>query len=153
MLCDFANEKGMKGFLHPVIRAILLHFWITYDHPFLDGNDLNYFLSHKLEVICVSINPLKESIRRKHEESESLRRNLGAGGDFNHRQIALLKRALKHPCATYTVVSHQNSHGISNQTAKNDLTALEAKELLQRGKSGKAFVHSPSADLAEKLGL
>lgn len=37
-LCDFANEPGMNGFLHPVIRSILLHFWIAYDHPFVDGN-------------------------------------------------------------------------------------------------------------------
>ena len=102
-LCDFANEAGMTGFLHPVIRSILLHFWIAYDHPFVDGNgrtaralfywsmlrngywlaeyfsisheilkapkqyyraflhtetdgnDLNYFILHQLEVICASI--------------------------------------------------------------------------------------------------
>jgi len=35
----FANgEEGTSGFLHPVIRAILLHFWLAYDHPFEDGN-------------------------------------------------------------------------------------------------------------------
>lgn len=37
-LCDFANEVGDTGFLHPVVRSILLHFWIGYDHPFVDGN-------------------------------------------------------------------------------------------------------------------
>jgi Fic family protein len=38
-LCDFANE-GDEGepFVHPVLRAILLHFWLAYDHPFVDGN-------------------------------------------------------------------------------------------------------------------
>lgn len=38
-LCDFANE-GDEGeiFIHPVIRAILLHFGLAYDHPFEDGN-------------------------------------------------------------------------------------------------------------------
>jgi Fic family protein len=25
-------------FVHPVVRAILLHFWLAYDHPFVDGN-------------------------------------------------------------------------------------------------------------------
>lgn len=35
----FANgETETTGFLHPLIRAIILHFWIGYDHPFLDGN-------------------------------------------------------------------------------------------------------------------
>jgi Fic family protein len=38
-LCDFANEGGDEGvFIHPVIRAILLHFGLAYDHPFEDGN-------------------------------------------------------------------------------------------------------------------
>jgi len=37
-LCDFANHKTPEYFVHPVVRAILLHFWIGYDHPFVDGN-------------------------------------------------------------------------------------------------------------------
>lgn len=39
-MCDFANGKddGTEGFLHPVVRGILLHFWLAYDHPFVDGN-------------------------------------------------------------------------------------------------------------------
>jgi Fic family protein len=38
-MCAFANEGGDEGrFIHPVIRAILLHFWLAYDHPFEDGN-------------------------------------------------------------------------------------------------------------------
>ena len=37
-MCRFANETPDGSFLHPVIRAILLHFWLAYDHPFEDGN-------------------------------------------------------------------------------------------------------------------
>lgn len=38
-LCEFANEGDYaERFVHPVIRAILLHFWLAYDHPFEDGN-------------------------------------------------------------------------------------------------------------------
>ena len=38
-LCEFANEgEAAEHFMHPVIRAILLHFWLGYDHPFQDGN-------------------------------------------------------------------------------------------------------------------
>lgn len=38
-LCDFANQ-GDDGdyFIHPVVRAISIHFMIGYDHPFVDGN-------------------------------------------------------------------------------------------------------------------
>jgi len=37
-MCEFANGKTPAGFIHPVIRAIILHFWLAYDHPFVDGN-------------------------------------------------------------------------------------------------------------------
>jgi Fic family protein len=37
-MCDFANGIETEGFIHPVVRAIMLHFWLAYDHPFADGN-------------------------------------------------------------------------------------------------------------------
>jgi Fic family protein len=38
-LCHFADGGESSGpFMHPAIRAILLHFWLAYDHPFVDGN-------------------------------------------------------------------------------------------------------------------
>lgn len=198
-LCQFANHRGMNGFLHPVLRSIILHFWIAYDHPFIDGNgrtaramfywsmlrhgfslaeffsisheilkapkkyyraflytetdenDLNYFILHQLEVIKSSITALKDYMVRKRGEMESVRRLLGPSAGFNHRQLALLKHALKHPFAAYTVTSHKNSHGVSYQTAMNDLAHLENRGLLQKRKVGKAFVFSPTVDLATRI--
>lgn len=37
-LIDFANDAVDESFIHPVVRAIMLHFWIGYLHPFTDGN-------------------------------------------------------------------------------------------------------------------
>lgn len=38
-ICAFANAgEEQRPFVHPVLRAILLHFMIGYDHPFADGN-------------------------------------------------------------------------------------------------------------------
>ncbi len=37
-MCDFANGKTPNWFIHPALRAIILHFWLGYDHPFVDGN-------------------------------------------------------------------------------------------------------------------
>ncbi len=37
-LCHFANFSSDENFIHPVIRAIILHFMLAYDHPFVDGN-------------------------------------------------------------------------------------------------------------------
>lgn len=38
LMCDFANGRIPDHFVPPAIRAILLHFWLAYDHPFVDGN-------------------------------------------------------------------------------------------------------------------
>lgn len=39
LLCDFANQSDdSEPFVPPVVRAILVHFWLAYDHPFVDGN-------------------------------------------------------------------------------------------------------------------
>jgi Fic family protein len=37
-MCTFANADGDQSFIHPVVRSILLHLWLAYDHPFVDGN-------------------------------------------------------------------------------------------------------------------
>lgn len=39
-LVDFANapDDNRGTYLHPVLRSILLHFQLAYDHPFADGN-------------------------------------------------------------------------------------------------------------------
>lgn len=37
-MCAFANGESDTGFTHPVVRAILVHLWLGYDHPFEDGN-------------------------------------------------------------------------------------------------------------------
>lgn len=38
VLYDYANETTEKRFTHPVIKAINLHFYLSYIHPFNDGN-------------------------------------------------------------------------------------------------------------------
>lgn len=38
-MCAFANSsEDSEPFIHPVLRGMLLHFWLAYDHPFEDGN-------------------------------------------------------------------------------------------------------------------
>jgi Fic family protein len=34
----FANDEYGEKFIHPLIKAIMIHFWIGYLHPFTDGN-------------------------------------------------------------------------------------------------------------------
>jgi Fic family protein len=37
-MLTFANRESDRPFLHPLLRAIILHFWLAYLHPFVDGN-------------------------------------------------------------------------------------------------------------------
>jgi len=53
-LCDFANQEQGKVFIHPVVKAIILHFWLAWLHPYVDGNGRTartlfywYMLKHK----------------------------------------------------------------------------------------------------------
>jgi Fic family protein len=199
-LCDFANQPDETlPFIHPVLRGILLHFWLAYDHPFKDGNgrtaralfywlmlrrdfwlfqfisisqiilrsrrdygmaflktetdsnDLNYFLLHQLQVIEQAIAALHDYIRRKTQELEEVGKNIKAIEEFNHRQQALLNRALRHPGTSFTIESHQNSHAVSYATARSDLLRLVKLQLLNQRKRGKAFVFEAPVDLEQRL--
>lgn len=37
-LCSFFNGNGSEGFIHPIVKAIIIHFMVAYVHPFVDGN-------------------------------------------------------------------------------------------------------------------
>lgn len=199
-MCDFASSQGDEdAFMHPVVRAILLHFWLAYDHPFVDGNgrtaralfywsmlssrywlaeyisvsrilkmapsqygraflhtetdenDLTYFLVYQLRVIERAIEELKGYLRKKMAEVRQVEALLKRSADLNHRQLALLSHALKHPGRQYTVQSHQTSHRVSTVTARTDLVDLAERRLLRQRKVGKAFVFTAPADLGGRL--
>lgn len=38
-LVEFANTSPeSEPFIHPLVRAAVLHFWLAYEHPYVDGN-------------------------------------------------------------------------------------------------------------------
>jgi Fic family protein len=37
-LCSYVNTDNEEEFVNPVIKGILIHFWLAYVHPFMDGN-------------------------------------------------------------------------------------------------------------------
>ncbi|MDH2433411.1 Fic family protein [Pokkaliibacter sp. MBI-7] len=202
-LCWFANQTDEDAFVHPVIKAILLHFMIGYDHPFVDGNgrtaralfywamskygywlmeyisisniikqapvqygkaylhvetdenDLTYFLIHQVQVIKEAVVSLQNYLQRKAselEEAESLLERSRARGELNHRQLSLLKHALKNPGAIYRIQEHQSSHAISYQTARTDLLRMsDVWGLLRKRKYGREFVFASPQSLRELL--
>ena len=197
-LCRFANGQDIDTFLHPVVRAIIVHFWLAYDHPFTDGNgrtaralfywsmlsqgywlaefltistilqearskydrsflytetdelDATYFIMYQLQVIMKAINQLEGYLTRKMAEVKRTEK-LIKRADFNHRQVALLSHALRHPDQVYTVHSHQKSNKVAQETARTDLIGLEERGLLTRHRIGKAYNFVPVADLEDRL--
>jgi Fic family protein len=198
-MCAFANAKVDDTFVHPVVRAIILHFWIGYDHPFVDGNgrtaralfywsmlsrrywlaeyitisriikkapgqysraflytetddnDLTYFIEYQLSVILRAIEELQAYLRRKMQEIRQVEALLRRSVGLNHRQLAVLSHALKHPGMRYTIQSHRRSHDVVYQTARTDLLNLSERDLLTVRKMGKSYVFSAPSDLSERL--
>ena len=198
-MCDFANGKTPANFVHPALRAIILHFWLGYDHPFVDGNgrtaralfywamlrqgywlfeyisisdillkaptkyyrsflysetddnDLTYFLVHQTEVIRRAIENLHSYIRRKTVEVEEGEWLLRGWGNLNHRQVALISHALRHPGMIYNIEGHQRSHDSAYDTARRDLLTLASEGLLEQGKRGKALIFRAPKDLAVRI--
>ncbi len=198
-MCAFANEAAAEGYLPPIVKAVILHFWLAYDHPFEDGNgrtaralfywyglkqgfwlfefisistilkkaparygrsylytetdenDLTYFILNQLDVILRALDQLRRYVARKMQEARNVRRTLKPSADLNHRQIALLGHAHRHPGHSYTVASHQTSHGVVYDTARTDLLGLAAKGLLHKEKAGRKYLFRAPDDLAERL--
>lgn len=208
-LCDFANADTLAmsesgNFLHPVVKAIALHFMLGYDHPFCDGNgrtaralfywamaregywlaefisissiikaspaqygkaylhtetddnDLTYFLIHQLDVIHKAITALHEFLRNKvqgiNDAEQMLTRNPRLKGKLNFRQLALLRHALKHPRFAYVIEEHQNSHGISYDVARKDLSFMaDELRLLNKTRDGKRYLFVVPDDLERRI--
>ena len=198
-MCAFANGRDDDGFVHPVVRAIILHFWVGYDHPFVDGNgrtaralfywsmlsqgywlaqflsissilakapasyarsylytetdgnDLTYFLDYQLGVICRAVAALLRYLDRKTEEVRNVERLIRGAAGFNHRQLALLGHALRHPGTRYTFQSHKRSNGVAYQTARTDLLSLSQSNLLIESRVGRSYQFEAPSDLADRL--
>jgi Fic family protein len=104
LLCQFANE-GDDGelFVHPVVRAILLHFWLAYDHPFEDGNGrtariLFFWLMHTRGYWLVEYLPISRLIRRAPAQYvRAFMETETDGGDTTYfllHQLGIIERAI-----------------------------------------------------------
>ena len=126
-----------------------------YERSFLlsesDDNDLTYFLLAQVKVIQQAIGSLHTYLERKAHEVGTLQQRLGGMEGLNHRQLALLRHALRHSGFRYSVLSHQNSHGVSHQTARSDLQKMASRGLLLPGKDGRREIFRVPEDLPARL--
>jgi len=68
--CEWANaEEDAARFIHPVVKAIILHFMVGYDHPFTDGNGrtaraLFYWLMARNRYWLIGYTSISRSINK-----------------------------------------------------------------------------------------
>ena len=120
-------------------------------HTETDDNDLTYFVLYQLSVLSRAIADLNTHLRLKVNEIRATERLLRAHDSLNHRQLALLTHALKHPDFAYTIRSHQSSHGIVYQTARADLLGLLSRSFLEKRRRGRVLAFFPVQDLQERI--
>ena len=70
---NFANDEDQNEFIHPVVKAILIHFWFAYLHPFTDGNGrmarlLFYWYLLKKGYWAFSYLPISSVIKKSPEQ-------------------------------------------------------------------------------------
>ncbi|MDO4773876.1 MAG: Fic family protein [Candidatus Saccharibacteria bacterium] len=68
-LIHYVNDDNEDNFVHPVIKAIILHFWIGYLHPFVDGNGriartLFYWYMLRHDYWAFTYLPISAAIKR-----------------------------------------------------------------------------------------
>ena len=129
---------------------------VPYARAFLDSEqddgDLTYFFLHQAAVIRRAMHDLETYLQRKTEELRAVQHTIRAlPGEFNHRELALIDHAVRNPGTRYTVVSHQTSHAVSQQTARADLLHLERVGYLRSQRVGKRVEWSSPADLAARV--
>jgi len=200
-MLDFANSESDDGgaFIHPVLRAIISHFWLAYEHPFRDGNgrmaralfywtmlrhgyelaeflsisgpidrkpmaycrafayvetddaDLTYFILHQLDVLQEALDELLAHLKERAKRARELSSIIADFDRLNHRQRALLQKAVRHPLQNYTIEGHATSHGVHYQTARNDLQALVALGYFEPERVGKGKRFRPADKLTQLI--
>ena len=107
---------------------------------------------HQLDVILRAIADVESYITRKTEQVRQVEETLRRSTDLNHRQLALLAHAIRHPNAEYTIRSHMTSHAVAYATARADLFRLADLGLLERRRAGRrSYRFWVPSDLEERV--
>lgn len=117
-----------------------------------DDGDLTHFFLYHLRVVARAIEDLHKYLAVKAEELREVQATIRlTPGQYNYRQLAVIDHAVRNPGATYTAQSHATSHNVTQQSARNDLSGLEGRGLLQRVKIGRRYAWTPAPDISDRL--
>ncbi|MEA3281354.1 MAG: Fic family protein [Euryarchaeota archaeon] len=105
--CGFANTEPTEFYLHPIVKAIVLHYLIGYIHPFNDGNGRTaralfywYLISQRydwLEYVAVStaIKNAPVKYTRAYIHSETDNNDITYFVKFNLRQLDIALKSFE----------------------------------------------------------
>lgn len=150
-------REGYWLFEYLPISRIFLNAPAKYARAYLytetDGNDLTYFSDYHLSVIVRAIEELRTYLTKQASDMLEAKSLLDGWTDkLNHRQIALLHDAIKHPGKNYTIKHHAGTHHVTNATARSDLFELQRQyHLLKVVKEGRKWVFTPEPRMLKKL--
>jgi Fic family protein len=137
------------------ISAILKARPTKYARSFLycegDALDLTYFVLDQLAVLGQALTRLDEYVERKRSELDIVARLIDRPDRFNHRQRAVLGRALAHPGREFTISEHAREHHVVYQTARTDLLALAEAAFVETYKRKQQMVFVAPVDLDQRL--
>jgi len=118
---------------------------------FANGKTPGYFLIAQTKVIRRAVRGFHGYIERKTAELRDAEARMRVLELFNHRQVEMIRNALKHPGQHYTFESHRKSHQVAYQTARTDVLDLAGRGVLEKRKQGKQMVFFAPADLTIRL--
>jgi Fic family protein len=140
---------------HLSISRIIRGAPAQYSRAFLftetDERDVTYFIVHQLEVIERAVDQLHTYLSKQIDDVREVERLLRGSNHFNHRQLALLGHALRAPDARYSFQGHATSHGVTHETARNDLIPLAKMGFLEQRRDGPRYSFAPPVNLSTRL--
>lgn len=117
----------------------------------IDDGDLTYFVYFNSTNCVNAIESMKYYIIEEQVKSRNAASEITTFPELNVRQARIIHHAISHPNEILTISKHQNSQGISYQTARTDLIELENKGLLKKVQKGKSTYYIPAVDLGFKI--
>jgi Fic family protein len=152
-LCNFANNKE-EGFIHPVIKGIIIHFMVGFIHPFNGGNGRTaralfywYLLKNEywlFEYMAVSkvINDSKKQYRDAYLYTES-DRTFNDSGDLTYfikYNLHCIKKALDEILKYLERKQKEQFQSLQIIAESGDLTLRQAEILKQYLKQPEKFI-------------
>ena len=135
-LCAFANGETPDYFIHPAVRAILLHFMLAYDHPFPDGNGrtaraLFYWAMAKHGYWVIELVSISQMLKKRHGKYS--RAFLHVETDGNDATYFLLDQIEAVRLAYGEFIKHLHQQAESMKTVEHALeSALRGHQFNQR---------------------